>query len=511
MSRGNLKQKRWLWVALHLALVAGIVYLAAGQAQAQTGGHVYLPTVPGGESVATPVPTPASGEQVFGLLGRLDSVRNRSYSYYLTTSDELLYGLAGETPAVEQQIAALAQGTPPVMVKVWGVLHDTANTAQEPMIVVSGILGTEAPAPVEGAATPIAIVKFDLVNLHAEPRESSATVGSVVLNQACNIIGRNLVSTWYLLDCSDGQEGWIDARLVEVQGSISGVPAVIVAAPVTVEPSATATPQPLPTVQTFQGWRMEMYANPSLSGEPVALADVPAIDFDWQNGSPDSRVPADNFSLRFERQITFSSSYYRFTLQADDGVRFWIDERLLIDQWHGATNQLYSTDQFLTGSHELRVEYYEASGLASLHVSYAVSEGAPVWNAGYYRGVTPEGTPVLSQQEPRGQNPLDYNWGSSSPLPEQLGVDFWSARWTGDFQFDYGNYVFRVNSDDGVRVKVDGLLVIDQWQDGYKEVSNRFIGVGQGQHTIEVEYYERTGTASLEVWWYQEAGAVGPR
>jgi hypothetical protein len=139
------------------------------------------------------------------------------------------------------------------------------------------------------------------------------------------------------------------------------------------------------------------------------------------------------------------------------------------------------------------------------------SDDVPLWNASYYRGAELAGEPVLRQQEPRGQNPLEYNWGDRSPLPDQLGVDFWSARWTGDFQFDDGNYVFRVNSDDGVRVWLDGLLVIDGWRDGYKELSNRFIGIGQGAHALRVEYYERSGLASIELWWYKESGYVGPR
>ncbi|HXF63640.1 MAG TPA: PA14 domain-containing protein, partial [Caldilineaceae bacterium] len=108
-------------------------------------------------------------------------------------------------------------------------------------------------------------------------------------------------------------------------------------------------------------------------------------------------------------------------------------------------------------------------------------------------------------------NPLDYNWGSSSPLPDQLGDDFWSARWTGTFHFDDGNFVFQAHADDGVRVWLDGYLVIDQWVDGYKEVTNRFLGVGQGEHTVQVEYYERSGLASLRLWWFKEAGAFGPR
>jgi hypothetical protein len=92
-----------------------------------------------------------------------------------------------------------------------------------------------------------------------------------------------------------------------------------------------------------------------------------------------------------------------------------------------------------------------------------------------------------------------------------LGNDYWSARWQGEFPFDSGNFVFRANVDDGIRIYLDGLLVIDQWRDGYKETNNRVIGIGSGRHTIVVEYYERTGNASIEVWWYRDSAYTGPQ
>jgi hypothetical protein len=55
-----------------------------------------------------------------------------------------------------------------------------------------------------------------------------------------------------------------------------------------------------------------------------------------------------------------------------------------------------------------------------------------------------------------------------------------------------------------VRVYLDGLRVVDAWSDGYKEVANRFLGVGTGDHEIVVEFYERGGAASVRVWWYKD-------
>src|SRR5690606_12352307 len=136
-------------------------------------------------------------------------------------------------------------------------------------------------------------------------------------------------------------------------------------------------------------------------------------------------------------------------------VRVWVDDELLVDEWHGSTNQVYRVGRMLSGVHVLRVEYYEASGLANLHVQVEASDPTTDWDASYFAGTTSTGTPLVRRREPRASNPLDYNWGTGSPAPSLVGVDFWSARWTGQFFFEGGNYLFRARADDGVRVWLD--------------------------------------------------------
>jgi hypothetical protein len=109
----------------------------------------------------------------------------------------------------------------------------------------------------------------------------------------------------------------------------------------------------------------------------------------------------------------------------------------------------------------------------------------------------------LTRGEPRGNYPIDYNWGTGSPAPGIVNADLFSGRWVGTFNFEAGDYIFAANVDDGVRVYIDGHRIVDAWSDGYKEVSNRFNGIGNGNHEIRVEYYERYGGAALRVWWYR--------
>jgi hypothetical protein len=80
----------------------------------------------------------------------------------------------------------------------------------------------------------------------------------------------------------------------------------------------------------------------------------------------------------------------------------------------------------------------------------------------------------------------------------------------GQFYFTPGDYNFIAQSDDGVRVYIDNLLVINAWFDGRVEASNRFNQIGEGYHTLRIEYYERSGNAYVRVLW-ELAGGVQPR
>jgi PA14 domain len=58
-----------------------------------------------------------------------------------------------------------------------------------------------------------------------------------------------------------------------------------------------------------------------------------------------------------------------------------------------------------------------------------------------------------------------------------------------------GTYTFTVTADDGVRVYLDGTLVIDQWKDQPPTTYTASRSVSAGDHVLSVEYYEHTEVA----------------
>jgi hypothetical protein len=134
------------------------------------------------------------------------------------------------------------------------------------------------------------------------------------------------------------------------------------------------TGQATPTVPTpiiITGWLGQYYSNMSLSGDPALTRNDADITFDWSDSSPAPGViPNERFSVRWTRSLNFPAGDYRFWADVDDGVRLWLDNNLIIDEWHPATGTRYSGDvsQLGAGLHDLKVEYFQDTGPARAHI-----------------------------------------------------------------------------------------------------------------------------------------------
>lgn len=130
-------------------------------------------------------------------------------------------------------------------------------------------------------------------------------------------------------------------------------------------------------------WRGEYYNNTSLHGSPVLVRNDHDVDFDWGHNAPDHKVNADHFSVRWTRDLRLDADRYRFTVAADDGVRLWVDGKLVIDEWHdGARDEHSATVKVKPGMHTVRLEYYEHAGEAAARLAWEETEGGatPIGN-----------------------------------------------------------------------------------------------------------------------------------
>jgi glucose/arabinose dehydrogenase/PKD repeat protein len=114
------------------------------------------------------------------------------------------------------------------------------------------------------------------------------------------------------------------------------------------------------------------------------------------------------------------------------------------------------------------------------------------YKASYFANQTLSGTPATERCE----SAINYDWGSSSPSGSGVGPDNFSVRWAGTHSFaTTGTYTFTATADDGVRVYLDGTLVIDQWKDQSATTYTASRTVTAGNHELKVEYYENSGDA----------------
>lgn len=96
---------------------------------------------------------------------------------------------------------------------------------------------------------------------------------------------------------------------------------------------------------------------------------------------------------------------------------------------------------------------------------------------------------------------INFDWGTGSPSPS-ISADTFSARWTGYVQAQYTeNYTLTTTSDDGVRVWVDGNLLIDRWNSPAGTGSASINFSAGSYHALKVEYFENTGTAKMQLQW----------
>ena len=120
----------------------------------------------------------------------------------------------------------------------------------------------------------------------------------------------------------------------------------------------------------YLGWKGQYFSNEELRGQPVFVRDDPNVDFEWGLGVPGPGMPKEDFSVRWTREVEFTAGNYRFNAVADDGIRVWVDDWEVIDEWHDSIRQAYSADfeGLSAGRHIVRVEYYEHAGEATVKV-----------------------------------------------------------------------------------------------------------------------------------------------
>lgn len=118
-------------------------------------------------------------------------------------------------------------------------------------------------------------------------------------------------------------------------------------------------------------WQAEYFNNKDLAGPPAVTRPEGCICYSWDYDSPDAKIARDNFSARWTRSIHVGEpALYTFRIQHDDGMRIYVDGKILYDSWYDQS-VTYQVRQIplKEGYRTFVVEYYEHTGLAVAQVS----------------------------------------------------------------------------------------------------------------------------------------------
>ena len=120
------------------------------------------------------------------------------------------------------------------------------------------------------------------------------------------------------------------------------------------------------------GLKGEYFNNRNVEGTPVLTRIDNQLEFDWP-WSPGDGVTDDDFSIRWTGYIQSEKSFDGWLgLSSDDGIRMWVDDQLVIDNWSkGATSMVTTPKNIEAGKkYKVRIEMWEGGWGARAHLRW---------------------------------------------------------------------------------------------------------------------------------------------
>lgn len=122
---------------------------------------------------------------------------------------------------------------------------------------------------------------------------------------------------------------------------------------------------------TGSGLSATYFASPDLENAKATRTD-PALAFDWSASAPAPGVDAKSFGVRWRGQLEARySETHRLAVEAEGGIRLWVDGRLIIDAWGQTKGDSAEVDLEAGRRVDLRLEYARRKGPAALKLLWS--------------------------------------------------------------------------------------------------------------------------------------------
>jgi hypothetical protein len=215
--------------------------------------------------------------------------------------------------------------------------------------------------------------------------------------------------------------------------------------PDTLFPSLNVVAAASSTNYGAMGLKAEYFNDGNLTQRSMIRTD-PTIDFNWGRNAPNQATQADNFSVRWTGQLApLYSEAYTFSADADDRIRVWINDKLLIDRWEVPVDLNPTINLDAGQNYNIRVEYAEIGGEAIAKLQWASPSQS--------KEVIPQNqltSPLISTNINQGaglfSNVRDININDLTPINDSLSPENLS-----DF------YRFTLTQSAAINVTIDNL------------------------------------------------------
>ncbi len=127
-----------------------------------------------------------------------------------------------------------------------------------------------------------------------------------------------------------------------------------------------------------KGLFAEYYDDKFLEGTPRTRTDK-VVNFDPVNQPPDSYSNYRHKSMRWTGYITPNiTGSYKIGVNSDDGVRLWLNDKLVVDEWHnrGKTTDQVDIKMEAGKKYSIKLEYFDNGGDAICQLLWKVPGGS---------------------------------------------------------------------------------------------------------------------------------------
>jgi beta-glucosidase len=124
-----------------------------------------------------------------------------------------------------------------------------------------------------------------------------------------------------------------------------------------------------------QGLTGEYFNNRNLEGDPFIVRRDSVIDFFWFNETPLHGMVHENYSMRWHGSLQVpKTGKYNLYITGDDGFRFFLDNKLLVDAWdkEGWKTEIVSVDFEAGSQHSIEIDYYQHNWLARIAIEWGL-------------------------------------------------------------------------------------------------------------------------------------------